>query len=133
MQIIKKLINKFFDRVTPKLPQNCVIEPVHEINSSVIKEKTPMTAKEKIVIDKLYYLLNKEDVKIEKCGKNECAYYYKILIEDKYLIVQSCQVLMENLSILHNPSDEARVELKNILEKIIKKYDEQMLSNFLKL
>lgn len=131
---MKQLINKFFDRITPKLPQYCAIEPVREPNTPIVEEKTPtpMTEKEKLVIDKLNSLLERENIKIEK-HKLGCSQHYKIIVIEECIKIYACQVFINDTSILHNPSDEAREELKNIIQKIVIKNNQEKLDNFLKL
>lgn len=88
---MKKLINKLFDRMTPKLPQHCAIEPVrepfkneecltiHNNSTPIVEEKTPapMTEKEKLVIDKLYALLGTKEVYSSYSSYDNCRSVYR--------------------------------------------------------
>lgn len=154
---MKKLINKLFDRITPKLPEHCAIEPVREPNTPIVEEKTPtpMTEKEKLVIDKLYALLGTKEVysSHSSFNSNHYVYYYGFTIDDKntvqilkitrdektnYEVVNSASKAWTK--VLENPSTQAILELEEIIERIKEKIDiqklekeQEKLDNFLKL
>lgn len=161
---MKKLINKFFDKITPKLPKHCAIEPVQEPNTPIVEEKTPtltpMTEKEKLVIDKLYALLGTREVYSFYSSYDNCysayidvTFYYGFKVDGKntvqilkitkdektnYEVVNSSS--KDCIKVLENPSTQAVLELEEIIEGVKHKIDiqklekkQEQLDNFLNL
>ena len=131
-------IIRFLNNLYPPIQKGGVVEPIQDLCSVVIHPPTPMTEAEKLVIDKLYKLLETNKVAI----KGTCYYSYEIIIDNStFVSVGSCFVkINDGTSLLSNPSDEARVELRkieNIIEKRVnqekKERNQEQIDKFLKL
>ena len=132
------IIQKFLNNLCPPIQKGGFVEPIQDFCSVEIHPPTPMTENEKLVIDKLYKLLETNKVAI----KTTCYYSYEIIIDNStFVSVGSCFVkINDGTSLLSNPSDEARVELqkiKNIIAEKVnqekKERNQEQINKFLKL